>query len=155
MSNEHNPFAPPRLQTIPGSEMQPDGEAEELRRRFMNREACVKSIGCLYVIAGVGSVASALITFAMMTGNVGGLPPIGWFPLVYTVALGIFFLWAGSSLFGLRNPARLAAIGACVVFLCIGLAMRNLLGIPIQGLYLACLIGSGAKYVCSNSFKFL
>ena len=151
-ASEHNPFAPPQSQTTTEAEM--DGEAEELRRRFMNREACIKAIGCLYVIAGIGSAASTMIAFAMMTGRIGdGMSPIVWLSLAYSLALGIFFLWAGSALFGLRNPARLAAIGACVLFMCIGLAMGNFFGIPVQALYLACLIGSGAKHVCSGEYR--
>ena len=152
MTTDHNPFAPPRAESQP-LDMAVGGEAEEIRRRFMNREACTKAVGWFTVISGVVQLLSGLLLLAALPQTLEHMGPMNWLALAHGLVLGVFFLWAGSGLCRLKNAARVGAIGVFIAFFILGLVTRYFHVLPVQAVYLACLIGPGAKYVCSTEYR--
>lgn len=82
----------------------PDASAEEVSKKYIKHEACVKSIGTLYCI-GAGLLLAAGITgpFANQKDPIGARILVS----VIFIGLGIFQLWVSKGLWALKSWVRI------------------------------------------------
>ena len=107
-----NPYAPPKAvveDVVPFS-----GEAEEIRREHIQREAAIRSIGILYYIGGVALGVVALAALAGSNAGLAGMGMKGKAPLgfmgIFLLAFAVGALFVGRGLRKLRPWARIASI---------------------------------------------
>lgn len=107
-----NPYAPPKAAVE--DVVAYSGEAEEIRREHIQREAAIRSIGILYYLAAAGLVIVALAALAGSNAGLAGLGVTGKGPLalmgIFFVAFGVGLIFVGRALRQLRPWARIAAI---------------------------------------------
>lgn len=165
MSMRENPFAPPRAESRPlGLATVPDGEAESIRRRFLNYESSIKAIGWLYLIGGtlilIGILIGAISLFAVFFAGRGELaeemdnpggPSILLVVSVYGV-VSLVVLWIGNGLRTLHNGARIAGIVCGSMTLLVSVLSLNVIAFLIQILFLYYLATEKGRYVCSAEY---
>lgn len=126
----HNPYAPPsaRIGTAGGDV----GEAEEIRRQYLNHEASIRSVGCLYVwggifalvVAGIGVLSLPFVFFmgeGEATEAMGGAGFVVIVILLYG-GLGALNYWLGKGLRQLDPKVRTLATVLFVI---------GLIGFPV------------------------
>ena len=107
-----NPYAPPKAAVEDVVAF--SGEAEEIRREHIQREAAIRSIGILYYIGGVALCVVALAALAGSNAGLVGMGVKGKAPLgfmgVFLLAFAVGALFVGRGLRKLRPWARIASI---------------------------------------------
>ena len=126
----HNPYAPPsaRIGTAGGDV----GEAETIRRQYLNHEASLRSVGCLYLWGGIFALAVAAIgvvalpfMFFMGSGETAeSLGGAGFYLVIVALygGLGALNYWLGKGLRKLDPKVRTLATVLFVI---------GLLGFPV------------------------
>ena len=147
-----NPYAPTIL--VSGTD-DDDSSAEGIRRKYLNHEASVKSVGWLYLLPGVILVGLAMIMIVMVAAQLfaetffaeesvlGGLAVA----MVYG-ALGGLQLYAGMGMRQLNNTARRLAI----IFSTFGLLLIPV-GTLINAYILYLLLSKKGKMVFSDRYQ--
>lgn len=163
MDNEHNPFAPPQ------ADMQPLGivtgfenEPEAIRRRFLNHESAVWTIGWLYLAGAalmcVGAIGAASLAFSgdkpfqeMAEGHEKTAFLTGYF--ISLVLLVLIPAVIGVGLVRLNNAARIAGIIVAALLLIVGVLQLNVVILVVQGVFLYYLVTAKGRYVCSAEYR--
>lgn len=153
---DSNPYEP---QFSPGT-LSPESvdESEEIRRKYLNHEASVKSIGVLYFLGGffgliltpiycLGGINAFMNAPPDNPAMLGSAIALLFFGLIFAV-LTILQLWSG---WGVRRLQPSARIGAGIV------AAIGLIGFPIGTLisayFLYLLFSEKGKFVFSDTYK--
>lgn len=152
-----NPYAATAYSsTVAAGDFGSLGSAEEVRKRFLNHEASVRSIGTLYLLGVAFLVFAAVVTIISLilrpTNGPNGdgetasiIAPM--ISVVFVLAIAGLQYWVGTGLRALRPPARTVAI----IFSAIGL-----LGFPIGTLisayFLYLLLSKKGEFVFSPEY---
>ncbi len=145
--DEFNPYAAPKAEVVTQ-----DSEAEAIRRKHINHEASIKSVGCLYWLAAL----LLCITLAVCLANIEK-QTAGWLALllglaVLTAVVGrglrklqrwagiVAALWAGVSIvFGIMNLPSSSigmVIAAYIIYLMVGAKGRRVLSAEYRDIVL-------------------
>lgn len=152
-----NPYAATAFSsTAPAGDFGSQGSAEEVRRKFLNHEASVRSIGALYLfgsalqlLAGVGMVISLIVILINgpnpddPNATVAGVA----LPAVVLLAFSGLQYWVGMGLRRLQPPARVVAS----VFSVLGL-LAIPIGTLISGYFLYLLLSKKGEFVFSPEY---
>ncbi len=149
MTDQTNPYAA-SASAGPASEV-PVG-AEAIRRKHLNHEASVKSIGSLYLLSAVFAVPASLVMVVSAASTVGRVnEPVAAVAIVtslFYLGLSILLCAVAIGLRGLQTWARYIAVGYSVL---------GLLAIPIGTLinayFLYLLLSEKGKVVFSDEYK--
>jgi hypothetical protein len=138
-----NPYAPGSV--LPTAQIQvPSTDDEEIRNKFINHEASVKSIGFLYYLSGcIGGFSGV-----SLLGRPAGID--SFFVVVGIAVLGISlaFIIAGRGLRRLQPWSRIAGIILSVL----GMASFPV-GTFVNGYFLYLLASSKSQFVFSDQYK--
>ena len=139
-----NPYAP--TSNVSGAPVMTD-EVEAYRRRFLNHEASVKSIGTLYLLGAIFLVPLGVI---MVVGSLANNQVDGIMIVVSVFYLGIGLLqgFAGVGMRRLQSWARMVGVGLSIIGL-IGFPIGTL----ISGYFLYLLLSEKGQIVFSEQYK--
>jgi hypothetical protein len=140
---EMNPYAPPQAPLTPPP-LGLAGEDEEIRKKHLNTEATIKSVGTLYYLGFFALAAGAFTAFTGLT--VKDTNPIVMGAIFLVLSLVQLFL-----AYGLRRLLPWSR-WPTVVFSCVGL-LAFPIGTLINGLILSNLLGAKGKMVFSEDYK--
>lgn len=156
----NNPYAATAFSsTAPAGDFGSQGSAEEVRRKFLNHEASVRSIGTLYLFGVVIILLSAgVMIISLIAGLVNGANgddavaggPGGIEAVISTViilAIAGLQYWVGTGLRALQPSARVAAS----IFSVLGL-LAIPIGTLINGYFLYLLLSQKGTYVFSEEY---
>ena len=151
-NSPQNPYAPTASfgDVIPGMVGMNSGD-ETIRRKFLNHEASVQSMGLLYVLGGVLTTVGGAGFLILTLITIRDVPIEGFVVAAVIgslyLSIGVFQWWVGLGLRKLNPPARTCGI----VLSCIGL-LAIPLGTLISGYFLYLLASSKGQYVFSPEY---
>lgn len=163
MSMNENPFAPPQVESQPlESAIGVNGEADATRRQFVNREACVRAIGWLYVF-GIAPMALEAMMGVFPSEVDKDKILLTWLNDLRVIVCGVLVLWLAWGLSTLRQDVRRTAIGVNIASIAWGCIMivwgysywffGAAFAIVFPTLFLPFLAGPRAGYVCSAEYR--
>jgi hypothetical protein len=88
----------------PAPSATPDVTVEETRRKYLNREASVKSIGALYLL---GAIITILVGISGAVSEKEATPGVRITVVILCTGLGLFQFWVGRGLQKLKSWARI------------------------------------------------
>jgi hypothetical protein len=169
LDDDFNPYAAPKAQAAPMRLRGEVGQAEEIRRAYINHEAGFKSIGALYILGGVfGTIAVIAMIAVLASGQMKGMEPgVAVFVLAFYLVITALNYAIGIGLNKLQVWARwtalvfsvLGLIGVCLNALVVTFAnpiaglFFLLIGGGITGYILYLLASSKATYICSPEYR--
>lgn len=145
-----NPYEPTEFPNEESPLLPPPADAEAIRKKHLNHEASVRSIGTLYML---GAVLVVLMGAALVARGVL-LPPTNEDANVIFV-FSVAYMATGAVQFvigrGLRDFAKSARIGG-ILLSCIGL-LAIPFGTLISGYFIYILAGRKGKYIFSDEYQ--
>jgi hypothetical protein len=146
-----NPFASPLEQARPEPSAYTNEEA--VRRRYLNHEASIQSMGALYMIGGAfGILGAAVLGIATFGGAMVGDETLAAIVVALAIfggvaAISAFQLWTGLKLYQLDPIARVPAI----VLAAIGLTAFPL-GTLLSAYFLYLVVSAKGSFVLSRPY---
>jgi hypothetical protein len=137
---EDNPFAAPEVAVrrqvgLPDGDI---GEAELIRRKYLNHEASVRGLGALMIFSGVCCVIGGIVALVFVIGGVPvTIPALQGIATSVLAGYGIYFLASGVISFavgvGLRRLSNRARIAMAVLIgLNIAISLYSMTQVGIQ-----------------------
>lgn len=140
---DSNPYAPPQSSITPPS-LPSGGDDEAIRKKHLNQEATIKSVGTLYYLGFFALCGAAFASF-------NGLIEKEVNPWVMGSIYGVLGILQFLVAYGLRRLKPWSRWPA-VAFSCLGL-LAFPVGTLINGVILANLLGAKGKLVFSDDYK--
>jgi hypothetical protein len=103
MSLEENPYLAPATAIAPSPLLEPVESLEEVRRRHLNHEASVRSVGTLYLLGGILTIVSGIYLVSFPNKEFGVTVAI------VIAAIGALQLILGNAIRRLQRTARIVA----------------------------------------------
>ncbi len=137
-----NPYAP----TLHAAESEIDVHDEEsIRRKYINHETNIKSIGSLFVLFSIVIFIVALVTESVASPRAASFSPLY---IAFWTTLATAQLIAAFGLYRFQSWARMLAIPISIVWLA-GIGLGTLLGL----FFLYLLLSRKGAYVFSDEYK--
>jgi hypothetical protein len=145
---EFNPYAAPKAEVLAQV-----SEAETIRRKHINRESSVKTLGCLYVLGGV--VVAFGIVFSLVGRFESGVPVSALLEQGLVLLVGVTAIAVGVGLRMLKRWASITAITLGVIMCVMNLFAlpASILGVVIQVAIVLTLLGAKTRMVVSEDYK--